>query len=275
MGELGHLLHFPAQLPAFRVYPGIFMSRLLHTLAVGAALIVLPLQSQAFLSIENDEIGAPHAGTSGLLSGAIDGHSGNTDFQDYSLGGRLHYQAGVTGMFIQGEYDKARVQSQNIEEATWLHAGYRDEFQHGLAAEAFVDYLKNNFRGVGNRTQLGLGPRFTLDYTPDDRGVYAGIGILHEWENQADVNKDYWRLNSYLSYKRQLTPETRVLFDAAWQPRMGQSEDYLASSELAVVVKMATSADIKLGLKYSYDNRPVPGVKRDDTVYATSVNYRF
>jgi hypothetical protein len=278
MVELGHsqfFCTFSISLPAFRVHPGIFMSRLLHTLVIGAALIVLPLQSQAFLSIESDQIGAPQSGTSGLLSGAIDGHSGNTDFQDYSVGGRLHYQAGVTGMFVQGEYDQAKVNNQNIEEATWLHAGYQDEFQHGLAAEAFVDYLKNNFRDLGNRTQVGVGPRFTLDYTPDDRAVYAGLGVLHEWEDQQDISKDYWRLNTYLSYKRQITPQTRALFDAAWQPRLGHGDDFLAWTEVAVVVKMAASTDIKLGVKYSYDNKAAPGVKPDDTTYATSINYRF
>ena len=250
------------------------MFKTLPVALLGASLL-LPLPCLAFLGIESDQIDTPPQGSSGLVSGALDGHSGNTDYQDYSLGGRLHYQAGVTGMFLVGEYDSAHVDNQNIAENTWLHAGYQDEFQRGLAAEAFVDYTKNNFRLLENRTQVGVGPRFTLDYSPDQRGVYAGVGLLHEWLDQTDTSTDYWRLNSYVSYKRQLAPQTRVLFDAAWQPRLGNGSDFLANTEAAVLVNLGGSADLKVGVKYSYDNKPPVTVKPDDAVYSTSLSYRF
>ena len=244
-------------------------------LALVVASLLLPLPALAFLSAESDQLDTPAPGGSGLVAGALDGHSGNSDYQDYSAGGRLHYQAGVTGMFLVGEYDSARVNDQSIAENTWLHAGYQDEFQRGLAAEAFVDYQKNNFRLLDNRTQVGVGPRFTLDYEPDQRGVYAGVGLLHEWLDQADTSKDYWRLNSYVAYKRQITPQTRVLFNASWQPRLGNGSDFLASTEAALVVNLGGSADLKVGVKYSYDNKPPVTVKPDDAVYSTSLSYRF
>ena len=244
-------------------------------LALLSLSLLLPLPCLAFLSAESDQIGAPAAGGSALVSGALDGHSGNTDYQDYSLGGRLHYQAGVTGMFLAGEYNNARVNKEGLAENTRLHAGYQDEFQHALAAEAFVDFHKDNYRLLSNRTQVGVGPRFTLDYEPAERGVYAGLGLLHEWEDQADSNKHYWRLNSYVAYKRQLAPQTRVLFNAAWQPRLGNGSDFLASTEAALLVNLGGNADIKLGLRYSFDNRAPDTVKASDTQYSTSVSYRF
>lgn len=251
------------------------MTRPIRTLALGAVLAALSAPSLAFVSIESDEIGAPAQGTSGQLTGALDGRSGNGSFQDLSMGGRLNYQAGVTSMFLAGEYDNAKVDHHNVEETSWLHAGYIDEFQHGLAAEAFADYLKDDFRLLDSRTQVGAGARFTLDYEPKQRGVYAGLGLLHEWEDQAGGDSDYWRLNSYLAYKRELNEHTGLLFDLYYQPRLNHANDYLVSSELGLLVKLATSLDLKLGVRYEYDNKAPAGVDSSTTRYTTSLNYRF
>lgn len=240
-----------------------------------ALILALPLTSQAYLSTESDQINTPASGVGGLVSGAIDGHNGNTDYQDYSIGGRVNYQAGVTGMSLAGEYDNARASNHRLAESTWLHGGYLDEFQRGLAAEAYLDFQKNDFRQLNNRTQFGIGPRFTLDYDADQRVVYGGVGLMREWRDQANVNQGFWRLNSYLAYKRQIAPQTRLLVNAGWQPRLDRGSDFLTSLETAVLVNVAGSADLKVGLRYSYDNHTPPGVKADDTVYGTSFQYRF
>jgi hypothetical protein len=106
-----------------------------------ALALALPLTALAFESIESDQLTTPAAGGSGGISAAIDGRSGNTERENYTVGGRLHYQARDTGMLIVTEHSRGKAANTEIEDNTWVHARYRDEFQRGLAAEAFVDHL--------------------------------------------------------------------------------------------------------------------------------------
>lgn len=237
--------------------------------------LALPAAASAFESIETDSIGPLPDGASGGIRGAIDGRSGNTDRQDYTVGGRVNYRSRDTDMFALVEHSRAKVNGDEVENNTWAHIHFRDEFQRGLAAEAFVDELRDDGRLLDSRTQAGVGARFTLDYTPGVRAVYAGLGMLHEWEDQAGSNNHYWRLNSYFAYKRQLNEQVRGLFNIYYQPRFGDGGDYLITTELAALVKLAENLDLKAGVKYEYDNNAPVGIKSDDTRYVTSISYHF
>lgn len=243
--------------------------------SVLAIALTLPLAASAFESIESDEIATPAAGASGGISAAIDGRSGNTERENYTVGGRLHYQARDTGMLLVTEHSRGKADDTEIEDNTWVHARYRDEFQRGLAAEAFVDHLVDDFRLLDSRTQLGAGVRFTLAYTENERAVHAGIGALHEWEDQAGRDDNYWRLNTYVSYKRQLNPQTRVLFTLLYQPSLEDSSDHLVTVEPALVVGLAQHLDLKLGVRFQHDTETPRGIEEDDTRYVTALSYRF
>ncbi len=240
-----------------------------------ALALALPLSASAFESIESNQLATPMLGGSGGISAAIDGRSGNTERENYTVGGRLHYQARDTGMFLVTEHSRGKAGSTEIEDNTWVHAHYRDEFQRGLAAEAFVDHLVDDFRLLDSRTQLGAGVRFTLAYSENERAIHAGIGLLHEWEDQAGLDDNYWRLNTYLSYKRQLNPQTRVLFNLLYQPSLNDSSDHLISVEPALVVGLAQHLDLTIGIKYQYDTEAPTGIKDDDSRYLTALSYRF
>jgi hypothetical protein len=237
--------------------------------------LALPVTALAFQSIETETINTPEQGANGNVRAALDGRSGNTERQDYTVGGRINYRARETDMFVLVEHSRAKAGSQEIENNSWAHAGFIDEFQRGLAAEAFIDGKQDDFQTLDSRTQLGAGMRFTLDYTPNVRAVYAGIGVLHEWENQAGHDDHYSRLNSYVAYKRQINEQVRGLFNIYYQPSFEKGSDYLLSAEAAVLVRLATQLDLKVGAKYEYDGNAPLGIKPDDTRYVTAINFHF
>lgn len=249
----------------------------LSRVALGFAL-ALPLAASAYESVESDTLNTPDQGARGSISAMLDGRRGNTDREDYTVGGRLDYRARETDMFVLVEHSHATAFSgpeQEVEDSTWAHAGFRDEFQHALAAEAFVDARKDDFQLLDLRTQVGAGVRFTLDYTPDVRAVYAGIGALHEWEDQANVDDHYWRLNPYVVYKRQLNEQLRVLLNANYQPRLDEADDYLVTTEAALLVKLAAHVDARIGVRFMYDSETPIGIEGDDTRYVTALNLHF
>ncbi len=249
------------------------MNNTLYTLGLGLCLATA--QAGAFMSVESETLGPLTPGASGQLSAALDGRAGNTDRENVTVGGKLNYQAGDTTMFVLAEHNRGKAADREIEDNTWVHARYRDQIQHGLAAEAFVDYLQDDFRALDSRTQAGVGLRFTMDQQADYRGLYAGLGLLHEWEDQAETSDNYWRLNSYLAYQRQLNEQTRVLFNLFYQPSLDHGSDFLTSAELALLVKLASRLDLKLGAKYEYDRKAPAGIDHDDTRYVTALNFRF
>lgn len=238
--------------------------------------LALPTGALAFESIESDAINPPEAGASGNIRAALDGRSGNTKRSDYTVGGRADYRSRDTDMFVLVEHSRAKDSAnREIESNSWAHAHYRDEFKRGLAAEAFLDGQKDDFRLLDSRLQFGAGARFTLNYEPDERAVYAGIGLLHEWEDQAGRDDHYWRLNSYFAYKRQLNPQVRGLFNVHYQPSLEEGRDYLVGAELAALVKLATRLDLKLAVRHQYDGDAPAGIKSYDTTYVTALSLKF
>lgn len=238
--------------------------------------LALPASALAFESVEPTRIDPLDDGAHGSISATLDGRSGNTKRSDYTVGGRLDYRSRDTDMFVLVEHNKAKDRGSNtIENNTWVHAHYRDEFKRGMAAEAFIDGLKDDFRGLDSRSQIGVGARFTLDYQPGDRAVYVGVGALHEWEDQINVDDHYWRLNSYLAYKRQLNENVSGLFNVGYQPRLDKVSDYLVNTELSVLVKMAEHLDLKVGVRHEYDGKAPAVIRSYDTRYLTSLTLSF
>ncbi len=237
--------------------------------------LALPGITLAYESIESDSVNPPAQGASGNIRGAIDGRSGNTDRVNYTIGGRVDYRSRDTDMFALVEHSRAKADDFEIENSSWAHLHYRDEFKRGLAAEAFLDGRKDDFQLLDSRLQLGGGLRFTLNHEPDIRAVYTGIGALYEWEDQAGTDDDYWRLNAYFAYKRQLNQQVRALFDIYYQPSLSSSRDYLVKTELGVLVKLADQLDLKVGGRFHYDSDAPSGIKSGDTAYITALNFHF
>lgn len=242
-----------------------------------ALVLALPLAASAYESVESDTINAPDQGGRGSISAVLDGRSGNTDRENYTVGGRVDYRSRETDMFalVEHSHATALTPEQEVEDSSWAHAHYRDEFKHALAAEAFVDARQDDFQLLDSRTQLGIGARFTLNFEQDVRAVYAGFGVLHEWEDQAGQDHHYWRLNPYFTYKRQINQQLRLLTSLAYQPSLDDSDDYLVAGEVAVLVKLSTHVDLKLGATWQYDGEAPAGIESDDTRYVTSLKLHF
>jgi hypothetical protein len=244
-------------------------------LLLGAVMVSAIQLAYGFESVESDLVNNSADGGSGYVGAAIDGHKGNTNRDNYHVGARANYKARDTDMFLVAEHNRAKAYNETVEKNTWAHAHYRDAFQHALAAEAFVDYLNDDFQLLESRTQFGLGARFTMNYEENQRAVYAGLGVLHEWESQNNINDNYWRANSYINYKRQINENTHAMFNVSYQPSLNELSDYLLQAELVAVTNLTKSAALKLGVRYRYDNAQPTDVKNADTQYMTELMLRF
>ncbi len=238
--------------------------------------LCMPLSALALETIENDSFSLPPEGSSGHLEAAYGGSSGNTNYNDFTAGGRLDYRADRTEMFITGDGEKLKADGSQVAYNSWLHAGFIDEYQRGLAAEAYLDHLQDDQRLLANRTQLGGGVRLTLDHVQNLRNIDFGLGVVHEWQAQAGVDNDYWRGNTYLSYLRQLTPQASLLLSVQYQPRTNDFGNYLIEDDAELGVKLSPQLSLQVGLHHEYDSWvPLSIIKHNDTRYETALRLQF
>ncbi len=238
---------------------------------------MLPLATQAMETIYQDQVDPPVEGGSGQAEAALDGRSGNSTDNEFTAGGRVDYRAHTTIMSVTGDYTRLKANGIKAVDTGWADAHYIDEFQHGLAAEAYMDYLQDDLRQLANRTQVGAGARFTLDYQQHERALYLSVDGLHEWQTQSSVSDDYWRANTAINYMRQITPQTHILASLQYQPRLSQWSNYLINDVLEVGVDITSSLSLQVGVRHEYDNI-VPagtGIKHNDTFYETALRLRY
>ncbi len=238
--------------------------------------LCMPLSALAIESIESDSLTPPAEGDSGHVEAAYGGRSGNSSYDAFTGGGRLDYRADRTLMFLTGDYTKVSANGAQAANTGWIHGGFIDEYQHGLAAEAYIDHLQDDQRQLANRTQLGGGMRFTLDQISNFRSLYMGLGALHEWQAQSGIDNDYWRANSYISYLRRLTPQATLLLSLQYQPRTSDWSNYLIEDVAEVGVTLSPMLSLQVGLRHEYDSWVAnPVIRHNDTLYETSLRLRY
>lgn len=247
------------------------MRKLILALSLGASSL-----AQALVTVESDRVTPSPQGTQAELSAALDGRDGNTEREYFSAGLRLEHRIGDTTLLAAGEAQRSEVADRTIERSNWLRLGYRDELEADrFAIEAFADAREDDNQRLAHRYQLGAGARFTLDQVPDQRAIHAGLGALYEWEDQLGHETDYWRGNLYLSYKRQLSPQTRILLSSNYQPRLNQGSDFLWLNDLSVVVTAASRVEVILGMQHQHDSKAPSGFKDNDVRYSTGLRFKF
>ncbi len=229
----------------------------------------------ALETIDPAQINPLPAGGSGNLEASLSGYSGNSSESTLSSGGRLDYQANTTLMSLSGDYTRIRTGASQPVHQSWADAHYLDEFKHGLAAEAFVNYQDDLERSLANRTQAGAGARFTLDYEQDLRALYLDVDGLHEWQAQRYNSQDYWRGNLGITYKRQISPQAHFIADLRYQPKLSDWNNYNIYDDLAIDVNVTRAVSLNIGIRNEYDNTPPAYIHHNDTVYETGIRVQF
>ncbi len=237
--------------------------------------ITFPLISHALETVDSNSIALPAAGGSGQVEAALNGFTGNTTENSLTTGGRIDYLANTTLMSVTGEFSKIRADHQQVVNTGWADAHYTDEFKHGLAAEAFLDYLQDDERFLANRTQAAAGVRLTLDYEPEQRALYLSLDGLHEWQSQAFNTQDYWRGNAGITYKRQISPQAHILASLRYQPKFSDWNNYNIYDVLELGVDINSALTLSAGLQHEYDSTIPAGIKHNDMVYQTALKLKF
>lgn len=242
--------------------------------------LLLISTSHALVSIAPVDIGAK-PGFSGNLSGSVSGKSGNTEKEEYALGGRLQYDEGsryVAWGVVTYEYGTS--EGVKNEDKTYAHLRYIRTLRDGeWCGELFVQTEQDSFRDINDRSLGGAGVRWRFFDSKAWGKGYAGLGAFLEHVSYSratpDPDENNRRLNSYVAYTKSFMAASKVSYIGYYQPRFGEYEDFVTSQNLELIVPVYGKLNLSLTFTYGYDSCPPSGVEKRDTAYRTALFWEF
>lgn len=241
----------------------------------------------AIANIESEKPGLPENGLKGNVSISLDGETGNSNERNYEVGMKLNYR-NDNNMALLIAY-KSYGETEGVEDDgdSFVHLRGIRLLSDRWAAEAFVQWAKDEFTNLTYRALLGGGGRYMALSKKDTFSLSLGLGAFREKEVldlvSYEEDTQIWRLNSYLSYNHQVNAQTHIVTTAYFQPSMDDSDDYRILWNVGLGVQMTESLSLELGYQLSHDSMPAQNLdvapiidnEKSNSIYATSINYHF
>lgn len=210
-------------------------------------------------------------GTSLVLQGTLDGHTGNTSglTADGLLGAGFASGRHLTFAFASADYSKLN-DTLGVDKS-FAHARYDYEALPWLWWEAFAQAQSDHFQRIEIRQLVGTGPRFGL-YRDEQLGVFLGVAYMFEHDVTATApgQTGEWkpvaeRLSTYLSAHAKLTDGVDAVVTTYVQPRIDAPSDVRVLTDCGFVFKVGSKLSTSVTFTGHYDSRPPPGVFPADT----------
>jgi Protein of unknown function, DUF481 len=210
-------------------------------------------------------------GTSFVLQGAFDGHTGNTSglTADGLVGAGVG--SGRHLAFVFGSADYSRLNGTLGVDKSLAHARYDYEILPWLWWELFAQAQSDYFQRIEIRQLLGIGPRFGL-YRDAQLGVFLGVAYMfeHDVTTSGPGQTGEWqpvteRLSTYVTAHAKLSDGVEAVVTTYVQPRIDAPSDVRVLTECGFVFKVGSKLSTGVTFTGHYDSRPPPGVLPSDT----------
>lgn len=197
--------------------------------------------------------------------------AGNASTRTIGLASDVSHQAGrwrtrARAALLTSEADA-------VTRARTLTASARQSARVSARAELFgrVDYARDLFAGIENRTTIEVGGAFPIRLPPRHRlTVDAGVGFTTERRLDADDLR-FAVASGTFAYLWQIAPGVELRDDLAVSADLESARNWRATNGLAVAVTLNRLLSIQASQAIEYRHFPVPGFRRTDTRSAISL----
>jgi putative salt-induced outer membrane protein YdiY len=255
------------------------MMMLRLTLALLFTLLTQP--ALAIVSMEDIHLNPPGEGLGGRLAFDLSTLGGNSNKQEYDVGGNLSYKQGKSSSFLL--VNRAYGESLQVPytDKAFLHLREIYQATPRLAWEAFLQGEQDKFARLNLRQLAGAGARFT--FRPGINSlIYLGTGAFGVTETLDDTpgttdggTTNLVRANLYLVVKYALSDRIKLINSTYFQPALSDSADWRMLESLSLQVSLSKSLAWKLSLGYRHDNQPPQQIGPIDQSFNSSLEYRF
>ena len=238
-------------------------------------------------NIEETRLSTLSEGISGKLMASIEGKSGNTNKEEYSLSGMLNVKKTNNTLITMIERSYGKANEIVNEDGVFWHGRLTHSYTVRTASEMFLQYEEDEFTRLQFRALAGAGLRKNF-FTDNENIMFSyGLGAFREKEKIDLVTFEAvnytTRLNVYYSYKHALNPQCVVSNTVYYQPSYDRFSDYRVLFNLGMNVRINSKFSLQVDYQIRRDNDPpenlflaVPlNLKKTDSNYKTSVVYEF
>lgn len=230
----------------------------------------------AIVTIKPLDIGEHPLGNSGEVTFSWKLNNGNTNTDALSAGIYLQHDFKESLYFIKTSYDYGESLGITYMDKSFIHARRIHKVIDYLDDEVFLQQQSDTFQSLTSRTLGGAGLRlYNGDINKTGR-FYIGIGAFYLTEIETGIEaKNYARANIYISYKYALSKLSTFSLVSYYQPRFGDSKDYLQLTTAELTLSFTKSLALKLSVQYNVNNDPAQGVSPFDYAQTTALTYKF
>jgi hypothetical protein len=175
----------------------------------------------------------------------------------------------------------------DLQNTGFIHIRYRDNDTRKLSPEYFTQYQWDNLRGMVNRYLTGTNLRIRIKETKI-LDLYAGIGLMYEWEKwnfngvdsarlpvmrPAFVKSALLKLNQYFKISIKLFKTTDFTFTNYFQAR---PDKHIGTPRIADFIQwnipLSKKFSINLNIESIYDAAPIVPIQHFYYSYITGVS---
>jgi len=193
--------------------------------------------------------------------------TGNTEYLQVGVGGRLDARLGSHAGFVVGRMDLGRTDGASFVDRSFAHARVTTPLRDWLAAEAFTQIERNRQQRLDARTLVGAGLRAAV-VEADSAALAVGLTPMLEVEILDEAlggeQDAVVRLSTYLSGRLAVGPRAAVSAVVYAQPRADVAGDVRVLGQAAIDVGLTRAVALRVRLNVRHDSRPPGEVERTD-----------
>lgn len=216
-----------------------------------------------------------------------EGLSGQADFNFninkntsvlYQLGNRVQarYRKDSNIWLFFNELNIVKTDEESFVNDGFQHLRYNKVINKGFRLEAFTQSQYNGIQRIDWRYLLGGGGRFTL-FNSDSLSINFATLFMYEYEDgSGDLGVEHaLRMSNYLSFKIDITKNTRVSSTIYYQPKVWKFKDYRVSNESAFTINVSEKLTLKIIYNILYDSKPALEVPETIYTLRNAISYTF
>jgi putative salt-induced outer membrane protein len=213
---------------------------------------------------------------SGDFSAGLAITNGNTDTKNVNLSlGVVRDPKKRSVLRLNGLYLRGDKQGELIVNQTQFTA--RDEINLSTRTFVFAQgyYLKDTFKGIRNLFSPTVGIGYKLINT-DVMLLSVDTGVGAVWES--DVGRPRSVTGAYIADERfswKVSPTATITQSIASLWKTNDWGDSLHNLAAGLAVSITTHSQVKIEVLDSFKNRPLPGLKKNDTALITALVWKF
>ncbi len=220
-------------------------------------------------------------GFAGAAGVTLNYRTGNTEFLDYGISGRVDFRTEFMLLFVIADYRLISKDHDAFSKRGFYHARLNTPLSEETTLEIFAQEENNRSTNLLQRWLIGAGVRYAVFETSDTH-LHSGTAYMYEFEelsswvrgvDEPEIYSHRW--SNYLVFRASIDDRTAFFNAVYYQPRFDSFGDFRLLEEANLVFQLGKLFAFRNALTIRHDSRPPAGIEQTDIVLETGITLHF